>query len=184
MNRAKQREGNFFFFAVAWPRDDHLHIGLPPPTLIDKYTGGAPRNEGPPPLSLLLYFFQRGPPLSVNSFDVDQLLYLSLPSSSLSSSSFPPTFVPFVHPVCYEATTRCSVCRPCVERIRGWELALRRGKKKKKKRRGKKKKIVTGNKRTGYTLKNMNRRDRGEKTLEGHSLTASAFSRYECREKN
>lgn len=79
---SEQREGNFFFFAVAWPRDDHLHIGLPPSsTLIDKYTGGAPRNEGPPPLSLLLYFFQRGPPLSVNSFDVDQLLYLSLPSS-------------------------------------------------------------------------------------------------------
>lgn len=55
--------------------------------------------------------------------------------------------------------------------------------KKKKKGEEKKKKIVTGNKRTGYTLKNMNRRDRGEKTLEGHSLTASAFSRYECREK-
>lgn len=28
---SEQREGNFFFFAVAWPRDDHLHIGLPPP---------------------------------------------------------------------------------------------------------------------------------------------------------
>lgn len=51
-------------------------------------------------------------------------------------------------------------------------------KKRKKKERGgkKKKKIVTGNKRTGYTLKNINRRDGSvKKALEGHSLTASAF---------
>lgn len=146
---SETERGKLFFFAVAWPRDDHLHIGPlppPPPPLIDKYTGGAPRNEGPPPPSLLLYFFQRGPPLSVNSFDVDQLLYLPpFLRSSLSSSSFPPTFVPFVHPVCY-AALRCDVplssCR--FDDGMGTRVKERGGKRERKKKREKKKKIVTG----------------------------------------
>ena len=154
---SEQREGNFFFFAVAWPRDDHLHIGLPPPSiLIDKYTGGAPRNEGPPPLSLLLYFFQRGPPLSVNSFDVDQLLYLSLPSSRRYPLHL------FHRPLCLSFTLRALrkathsmlrlSLRVCVERyISGMgthfgvgkerEKGEKKKKKIKKKYRGGKKKI-------------------------------------------
>lgn len=49
------REGNFFFLSRS-TTDGHLHIG----PLIDKHTGGALRNEGPPPFvwrPSFLYFF-------------------------------------------------------------------------------------------------------------------------------